>query len=32
MEFQRTGRYDLMYMKKKELDSKETQGMQNIGI
>jgi type I site-specific restriction endonuclease len=28
MEFQRTGRYDLMYMKKKE----ETQGIQYIGI
>ena len=32
MEFQRTGRYDLMYMKKKELDWNETQGMQNNGI
>jgi type I site-specific restriction endonuclease len=32
MEFQRTGRYDLMYMKTKELDWKETQGIQNIGI
>jgi len=31
MEFQRTGRYDLMYMKKKELGCKETQGIQNIG-
>jgi len=32
MEFQRTGHYDLMYMKTKELDWKETQGIQNIGI
>jgi hypothetical protein len=32
MEFQRTGRYDLMYMKTKELDWKETQGIQNISI
>ena len=32
MEFQRTGRYDLMYMKTKELDWKETQGIENIGI
>jgi hypothetical protein len=32
MEFQRTGRYDLMYMKTKELGWKETQGIQNIGI
>jgi hypothetical protein len=32
MEFQRPGRYDLMYMKTKELDWKETQGIQNIGI
>ena len=32
MEFQRTGRYDLMYMKTKELDWKETQGIQNIDI
>jgi hypothetical protein len=32
MEFQRTERYDLMYMKTKELDWKETQGIQNIGI
>jgi len=31
MEFQRTGRYDLMYMKTKELGWKETQGIQNIG-
>ena len=32
MEFQRTGRYDLMYMKTKELGWKENQGIQNIGI
>jgi len=32
MEFQRTARYDLMYMKTKELGWKETQGIQNIGI
>ena len=32
MEFHRTGRYDLMYMKTKELGLKETQGIQNIGI
>jgi hypothetical protein len=32
MEFQRTGRYYLMYMKTKELGWKETQGIQNIGI
>jgi hypothetical protein len=32
MEFQRTGHYDLMYMKTKELGWKETQGIQNIGI
>ena len=32
MEMQRTGRYDLMYMKTKELGWKETQGIQNIGI
>jgi hypothetical protein len=32
MEFQRIGRYDLMYMKTKELGSKETQGIQNTGI
>jgi len=31
-EFQRTERYDLMYMKKKELGWKETQGIQNICI
>ena len=32
MEFQRTGRYNLMYMKTKELCWKETQGTENIGI
>ena len=32
MEFQRTGRYDLMYMKTKQLEWKVTQGMQYIGI
>ena len=32
VEFHRTGRYDLMYMKRKELGWKETQGIQNIGI
>ena len=32
MEFHRTGRYDLMYMKTKELGWKDTQGIQNIGI
>jgi hypothetical protein len=32
MEFQRTGRYDFMYMKTKELGWNETQGIQNIGI
>jgi hypothetical protein len=32
MEFQRTGRYDLMYMKIKKQGWKETQGIQNIGI
>jgi len=31
MEFQRTGHYDWMYMTK-ELDWKESQGIQNIGI
>jgi thermostable 8-oxoguanine DNA glycosylase len=31
MEMQRTGRYDLMYMKTKELGWKETQGIRNIG-
>jgi hypothetical protein len=32
MEFQRRGRYDLMYMKTKELGWKKTQAIQNIGI
>ena len=32
MEFQRTGHYDFMYMKTKELGWKETEGIQNIGI
>ena len=32
MELQRTGRYDLMYMKTKELGWQETQWIQNIGI
>jgi hypothetical protein len=32
MEFQRTGHYDLMYMKTKELGWKETQGIQTTGI
>jgi hypothetical protein len=32
MEIHRTGHYDLMYMKTNELGSKETQGIQNIGI
>jgi hypothetical protein len=32
MKFQRTGRYDLMYMKTKELGWKETQEIQNIGV
>ena len=32
MEFHRTGRYDLIYMKTKELGWKETQGIQNIGF
>jgi len=32
MEFQRTGRYDFMYMKTKGLGWKETQGIQTIGI
>jgi hypothetical protein len=32
IEFQRTGRYDLMYMKTKELGFKENHGIQNIGI
>jgi len=32
MEFQRTGHYDLMCMKRKELGWKETQEIQNIDI
>jgi hypothetical protein len=32
IEFQRIGRYDLMYMKTKELGWKENHGIQNIGI
>jgi len=32
MEFQRTGRYDLMYLKRKVLRWKETKGIQNTGI
>jgi hypothetical protein len=32
IEFQRTGRYDLMYMKTKQLGWKENHGIQNIGI
>jgi hypothetical protein len=32
MEYQRTGRFVLMYIKTKELGWKETQGIQNIGI
>ena len=32
MENRRTGRYDSMYMKTKELGWKGTQGIQNIGI
>jgi hypothetical protein len=32
MEFQRTGRFDLMYMKTKELGWKENQGIQNICV
>ena len=32
MEFQRRGRYDLIYMKTKEIVWKEAQGIQNIGI
>jgi len=32
MEFHRTGRYDLMDMKTKELGWMETQEIQNIGI
>jgi hypothetical protein len=30
--FHRRGHYDLTYMKTKELDWKENQGIQNIGI
>jgi len=30
--FQRTGHYNLMYMKTKELGWNETQGIQSIGI
>jgi hypothetical protein len=30
--FQRTGRYDLMYIKTKELGWKENHGIQNVGI
>ena len=32
IDFHRTGRYDMMYMKTKELGWKETQGIHNIGI
>ena len=32
MEFQRTGRYDLMYTKSKELGWNENQGIQGTGI
>ena len=32
MKFHRTGRYNLMYMKTKELGWKDTQGIQNIDI
>jgi hypothetical protein len=32
MEFQRAGRYDLMYVKMKELGWKESHGIQNTGI
>jgi len=32
IEFQRTGCYDLMYTKTKELGWNETQGIQSIGI
>jgi uncharacterized membrane-anchored protein len=32
IEFQRTGRYDQMYMKTKELGWKENHGIQNFGI
>ena len=32
MEFQRTGHYDLMYIKTKELGWKKTQGIKNTDI
>jgi hypothetical protein len=32
IEYQRTGRYDLMYMKTKEQGCKENHGIKNIGI
>jgi hypothetical protein len=32
IKFQRTGHYDLMYMKAKERGCKENHGIQNIGI
>jgi hypothetical protein len=32
IEFERTWRYDLTYMKTKQLGWKEKQGIQNIGI
>jgi hypothetical protein len=32
IEFQKSGRYDLMYMKTKELGWNETQGIKSIGI
>ena len=32
IEYQRTGRYDLMFMKTKELGLKESQGIQTNGI
>jgi hypothetical protein len=32
MELQRTGWYDLMYRKAKELDQKENNGNRNVGI
>jgi uncharacterized membrane-anchored protein len=32
IEFQRIGRYDLMYMKTKELGWKENHGIQKVGI
>jgi hypothetical protein len=32
MNYQKTGRYDLMYTKAKELGWKETHGIQNTGI